>query len=255
VRGIGTRDKVDAEAGMLNKVTRVDQPLTTAERSKLAELEGVIGQGEQWFMRVGVSLKVIRDEKLYRDEFPTFEAYCQQRWKFTRARASQLIGAADVVEDLSTSGLQTQPILPQTERVTRPLKALPKEERRPAWDAAVLKSANGHPTEKDVAAVIKERKPAPPEDEPEGNPWDAHNEGIREIVSDLKQTAVTMRRIFDAEGTELKSKWCKRMSWSATLGQLNALVRYLETDGRIAGTDSRGIITVADQKTREAGKR
>jgi hypothetical protein len=167
---VGTATSTDAEAGMLNKVTRAEQPLTAAERSKLAELEGVIGQGEQWLMRVGVSLKVIRDEKLYRDEFNTFEAYCQSRWNFTKSRANQLIGATDVVEGLATIVAKGTP-LPSNEGQARALKSVPEEDRPKVWEEA---SGNGKaPTAAAITTVAKRLAEPPPELDPQddaGNP-------------------------------------------------------------------------------------
>jgi hypothetical protein len=32
------------------------------------------------FVKVGLALARIRDARLYRAEFPTFEAYCQTKW-------------------------------------------------------------------------------------------------------------------------------------------------------------------------------
>jgi hypothetical protein len=43
-----------------------------------------------------------RDERLYRDRYATFEAYCRERWGFTRQRAFQLTEAAQVSGLLST---------------------------------------------------------------------------------------------------------------------------------------------------------
>jgi hypothetical protein len=51
---------------------------------------------------VGNALLDIRDGRLYREEFGTFEEYCQQRWKMSRIRAHQLIQATEIASDLLT---------------------------------------------------------------------------------------------------------------------------------------------------------
>lgn len=42
---------------------------------------------------IGKQLKAIRDEKVYKHDYPSFEAYCMDRWKMSRPRAYQLISA------------------------------------------------------------------------------------------------------------------------------------------------------------------
>ena len=49
----------------------------------------------------GLALMEIRDGRLYRAEFGTFEEYCNQRWGWERAHAYRLIDAAQVVENVS----------------------------------------------------------------------------------------------------------------------------------------------------------
>ena len=48
----------------------------------------------------------IRDSKLYREHYQTFDAYCNERWGWTRQRAYQVISAAEV----STVGKKPAPI-------------------------------------------------------------------------------------------------------------------------------------------------
>jgi hypothetical protein len=62
----------------------------------LATCERVIQSGMNTFIAVGVALAEIRDERLYRRTHATFEAYCSERWSFSRQRALQLIDAATV---------------------------------------------------------------------------------------------------------------------------------------------------------------
>lgn len=48
----------------------------------------------------GIALIEVRDYKLYREEFKTFEDYCEEVLKISRRRAYQLIEAAEVKESL-----------------------------------------------------------------------------------------------------------------------------------------------------------
>jgi hypothetical protein len=56
------------------------------------ELEGLVRD----FRRIGEILKTIRNERLYRDAYSSFDDYCKKRWNFTRQRAHQFIEAYDV---------------------------------------------------------------------------------------------------------------------------------------------------------------
>lgn len=71
--------------------------LTPGEARHLKALEGRIERGMMKFYEVGDALLEIRDKRLFRLTHPTFESYCRQRWELDRARAYQLMGAAEVV--------------------------------------------------------------------------------------------------------------------------------------------------------------
>jgi len=111
------------------------------ERLKL--LEKVIEKGWKTFLEVGQALADIRDERLYRNHFPTFDSYCRQRWHYGRAYAYQLIGAAQVVERLSA--IADIP-LPTNESQVRPLIGLDPEDMRQAWLNAVKHGKTGRVT-------------------------------------------------------------------------------------------------------------
>jgi hypothetical protein len=80
------------------------KPLTTADRSRLAELEQVIDHGLQIFVEVGRALQEVRDGRLYRETHETFEAYLDGRWGMSRSRGYRLIDAAAVAEIVSPNG-------------------------------------------------------------------------------------------------------------------------------------------------------
>ena len=54
--------------------------MTLAEISRLQELEQVVETGLTVFVKVGNALLEIRDSRLYRQQCPTFETYCRERW-------------------------------------------------------------------------------------------------------------------------------------------------------------------------------
>lgn len=94
--------------------------VTDLEKSRLSELEVTIERGQKTFIEVGLALAEIRDSRLYREGFPTFEDYCQSKWGWSRVRAHQLIEAANTVEEMCPTGHKTdlltivnKPELPQ----------------------------------------------------------------------------------------------------------------------------------------------
>ncbi|MEO2014449.1 MAG: hypothetical protein ABGZ53_08740, partial [Fuerstiella sp.] len=64
----------------MSAATAAVNSLTTDERSVFTQLEETIQAGQKAFFEVGAALKEIRDSRFYRDEFNTFEEYCQKRW-------------------------------------------------------------------------------------------------------------------------------------------------------------------------------
>lgn len=125
--------------------------LSTVEHSRLAELESTIARGLQTFVDVGTALLEIRDGRLYRQEYGTFEGYCQDKWGFSRSRAHRLIDAAEVANNLLPIGN-----IPQNEAQARPLTALPPAEQAAAWQRAVETAPAGKITAAHVRAVVDE---------------------------------------------------------------------------------------------------
>jgi hypothetical protein len=58
--------------------------LTISEQNEFERCEIVIKQGLETFIEVGTALMTIRNKRLYRAEFETFEEYCRDRWGMER---------------------------------------------------------------------------------------------------------------------------------------------------------------------------
>src|SRR4051794_20692787 len=69
--------------------------LSAAEAAELERCEAVIETGMVAYHEIGAALAAIREGRLYRDKYGTFEKYCQDRWGFTRRRGDQLVGEAE----------------------------------------------------------------------------------------------------------------------------------------------------------------
>lgn len=131
--------------------------LTAPEQTTLTECESTIRNGLQTFYEVGQALRKIRDGKLYRESYATFEDYCKDRWQMSRPRAYQLMEGSQVVENLSTQ----VDIQPENERQVRPLKTLDPSEQGKAWTAAQSISNNAQPSPKTVRKATAAVKAKP----------------------------------------------------------------------------------------------
>lgn len=129
--------------------------LTLFEKSELDKHEAIIEHGLKTFVDVGRALLSIRDSKLYRNDYSTFENYCRDRWGMTRRSANRMIAAHGVVENLGPMGPS-----PNSERQARPLTQLPPVEQPAAWQRAQeIASDNGKMTAAVVQQAVDEIKP------------------------------------------------------------------------------------------------
>ena len=141
------------------------QPIALPEdtEKRFLKLEKIIEKNAEAFVQVGWALSVIRDEKLYKNCFRTFDEYCRERWGYARAHAYRLMESAKTVrmiERMSPNGDK----IPTSEGQTRPLSSLPEEERPEAWNEAVRRSG-AKVTASVVQEVVDERTASDGEEE------------------------------------------------------------------------------------------
>jgi hypothetical protein len=148
--------------------------MTPDERKMLNTAEATIKVGLRSFLAVGEALATIRDNRLYRDEFATFEDYCQTKWNFTGRRSRQLIDAHDVV-----AGLPTGTMVPVNERQARALVGLTPTQAAQVMEATAEK---GKVTE----AAIRETRRASVL--PDGRPSSYAMEGLAKAVPEVRRT-------------------------------------------------------------------
>lgn len=150
------------------------EALTTTQAEELQTHERVISEGLQTFYDVGAALMAIRDSRLYRANHRNFEDYCRERWNMTRMRASQLIGAAEVVANVN-HGLQPLPP-PNNERQARELSQLPADAQIHAWAATSEMLSDEPVTAERVRQVVSATKDLIAEGVP--------TENLREAIKD-----------------------------------------------------------------------
>jgi hypothetical protein len=115
----------------------IKEKLDVTERGKFRRLEAIVAEGISSFVVVGEALKEIRDGKLYREAYKTFEKYVDEKWGMQRAHAYRLIEASDVKQILSPIGDKNKRVLEiKTEGQLRELKDVPAESLESVVDKA-----------------------------------------------------------------------------------------------------------------------
>lgn len=129
--------------------------LSRDELLALSGYEQTIERGLNTYIEVGTALGQVREQRLYRAQYASFQAYCATRWGFTGRRGNQLIEAAEVGRIL--------PIANAGQAAA--LAAVPEPERAEVLAEATERSG-GKPTAKTITEVANERAdgPTPPAD-------------------------------------------------------------------------------------------
>jgi protein gp37 len=131
---------------------------------RLRALESEIRDDYEAFYRVGMKLKEIRDDQLYKDAgFVTWEAYCRECWDFSGERARQLIVAAEY-----------RTVLPAPTNVGE------KDKKDRQWNEAAVRELTRLEDKRDAATVAAKVVKAVEQD-------------------DVKLTAATVRKFVDEE--------------------------------------------------------
>jgi len=166
-------------------------PLSQAEKQQLDCCETVIDRGWRTFVQVGEALTLIRNGRLYRQEFPSFEVYCREKWQYGKSQAYYLIGAARVMLHLSKT-----PDLPYPthESQVRHLIGLTPDNIRRAWKRAVTLAPESAVTAKIVRQAALELSPPGRKPEQRTNPFAGD---IRRTWDDIWQQLNEMENALD----------------------------------------------------------
>ena len=112
--------------------------LLIEEQKELAHCEAVIERGLETFFEVGQAMATIREKRLYRADYKTFEEYCRDRWGIQLNYANQLITAAklkveatlDTINTIKSTRAQNEeaqlaPLQRRLERLEKKMGAVP----------------------------------------------------------------------------------------------------------------------------------
>lgn len=91
-----------------------------------------------------------RDNRLYKEDYDTFEEYCREKWGFNSSRARQLISGIEVADNLKSV---TEVTLLKEFQI-RPLIKLPPEQQREVYQEAVKTAPGGKVTAKHVEKAL-----------------------------------------------------------------------------------------------------
>jgi len=160
--------------------------LNIDESHELERCEVVIKQGLNTFIEVGEALFIIRDKKLYRREFNTFEDYCQQKWTLSKPYVNRIIAASLTFNNLTPMGA----ILPESERQVRPLTSLEPEIQKEVWKEVVKQSEETRQpiTAARVQEIVEHWKPLN-EEVKEAKEMPIFSNSISEIIETNKPKA------------------------------------------------------------------
>lgn len=184
------------------------------DSKRLEELESIVERGVVAFYDIGRALREIRDFQLYEKVrgVSSFDIYCKDKWGFHKSVCYNLIGAAELRDNLSAMA----DILPTNERQARPLISLAPADQQEVWQEVLErapKNEDGDPLI--TAKVVKEVRDElfPPEYKEDSDAWDMEHE-INEVAKFL---------------TRAWSKW-PRESLDLLIVQLQRFATKIEKD-------------------------
>jgi hypothetical protein len=126
---------------------------TPAEQIEFQECEAIVRKGWVHFAEVGEALLRIRDKELYKNEYHSFKAYCQERWGFGHSKVWGHISAAQVQNNLAAiPGIP----MPECEAQVRPLISLSPDLAQQAWVRALGWSSDGYVPARLVKRAVKQ---------------------------------------------------------------------------------------------------
>jgi hypothetical protein len=132
---------------------QLTQKLTTQDRHILESCEEIIDEGlktilEKFYV-VGQALVMIRQQRLYRAKYSSFDEYVTVRWDMKRRTADRFIKARQVLDQITPTA-----VMPTRESQIRPLTKLDSTQWREAWERAVVSAEGGRVTARHVEEIV-----------------------------------------------------------------------------------------------------
>jgi len=136
------------------------EELSEEQEFLLKKCENIIRIGLSTFVEVGLALKEIQDQRLYRRTDKTFEEYLQRSMGLSRPYAYNLIESAKLMRELRTSVEVDKASLPKNEAQARELIRIEPSRRVEVWKKVVDLAGDKPFTAKLIREVARsERSP------------------------------------------------------------------------------------------------
>ncbi|TRV03543.1 MAG: hypothetical protein EWV89_16670 [Microcystis wesenbergii Mw_QC_B_20070930_S4] len=130
------------------EVIESSRPLSEEEVRDRERLERTV---ERAFYQAGSALQELRDRRLYRDGYDSFEDYCRGRFGHSRQKANYLIMGAAIYRTLSAANCL---LLPSSEYQVRPLAVLAPQRQPTVWNEAVAEAGGKAPSNRVVRETV-----------------------------------------------------------------------------------------------------
>lgn len=149
------------ETSNIESIDIVTLPEQTCDKKRedleeLKEIERTIGIGLTTFLAIGYSLTLIREKRLYRHEYKTFDEYLWKRWKLKRSHGYRLIQASEFENRFSQMSPQGDIRLPNEERGIRAILKFENDKQLEVLCKANELAGSAPVLSKHVQAAIKE---------------------------------------------------------------------------------------------------
>lgn len=139
-------------------------PLNPDEKKRLAKCEAEIEESLGPTSNLGFHLRIIKAEKLFREDYPSFEKYCKGKWGISRFHASRLIKADKCIENLKKAHQIGAPVaIPAKDSHARQIADLPEDKQVEVAKAVDAKAGKRKQTAKDWEDVRQEMYPTQPD--------------------------------------------------------------------------------------------
>lgn len=176
--------------------------LNAAEKLELETHEAVIAKGNKSFFELGDALNAIRNSKLYRESYRTFEDYVEKKWLMSRPNAYRRMFAAEMMGVLTAEG----GTLPRNESQLRPFSVLKVE--RDDWKTMwsyIVKQAKSKPLTAVLITelILKKQGKLPTKSKKKGKNF-AASKPLKNKLKGLLALVAEARKKFDT-GKSVKS--------------------------------------------------